>query len=178
MGAVELSILDKAPAALFAEKGYDSCSVNDILNAVGIAKGTFYYYFKSKEDVLDAAVEQVSEQIMEKIRKVADEKELSPADRIVQVLLAAKVSGPTEEVLINEMHKTQNALLHQKTLVSIITMLTPVLTEIVKEGNGRDVFSANIRNRACRFFCLPRLPFLTTEFSGLKRRKLKSCLKL
>ena len=42
-------------AVLFMEKGYDRCSINDILNKIGIAKGTFYHYFKSKEDVLDAA---------------------------------------------------------------------------------------------------------------------------
>ena len=55
-------IIDTA-AFLFMEKGYDRCSVNDILNKIGIAKGTFYHYFKSKEDVLDAAVDKMSEQI-------------------------------------------------------------------------------------------------------------------
>lgn len=130
----------KTSAALFSEKGYDKCSVNDILNAVGIAKGTFYYYFKSKEDVLDAAIEYVSEQVLEQVQKVANQKELSPVDRMIQVLLAARVTNPTGEVLIQEMHKTRNALLHQKTLVSILTMLTPVLTEIVDEGNATGSF--------------------------------------
>ena len=130
----------KTSAALFSEKGYDKCSVNDILNAVGIAKGTFYYYFKSKEDVLDAAIEYVSEQVLEQVQKVANQKELSPVDRMIQVLLAARVTNPTGEVLIQEMHKTRNALLHQKTLVSILTMLTPVLTEIVDEGNAAGSF--------------------------------------
>ena len=32
----------QAASALFQAKGYDECSVNDILNAVGIAKGTFF----------------------------------------------------------------------------------------------------------------------------------------
>lgn len=138
---------------------------------MGIAKGTFYYYFKSKEDVLDAAVEQVSEQIMEKIRKVADEKELSPADRIVQVLLAAKVSGPTEEVLINEMHKTQNALLHQKTLVSIITMLTPVLTEIVKEGNGEGCFQCEYPEQSVQILLSAALTLLDDGIFRIEKEK-------
>lgn len=34
-------------------KGISDTSVNDILAAVNIAKGTFYYYFKSKEELLD-----------------------------------------------------------------------------------------------------------------------------
>lgn len=127
-------------AALFASKGYDNCSVNDILNAVGIAKGTFYYYFKSKEDVLDAAVALVSDQVLEKVQKVANQKELPPVDRMIQVLLATRVTNPTEEVLIQEMHKTRNTLLHQKNLVSILTMLTPILTAIVEEGNAKEIF--------------------------------------
>lgn len=130
----------QAAATLFTEKGYEQCSVNDILNAVGIAKGTFYHYFKSKEDVLDAAVEKVSEQVLAQVQEVAGRKEVSPVDRIIQVLLATKVTNKTGEVLIEEMHKTRNALLHQKTLVSIITMLTPVFTEIVEEGNGAGLF--------------------------------------
>ncbi|MCL2318498.1 MAG: TetR/AcrR family transcriptional regulator, partial [Treponema sp.] len=50
-------ILDAAEK-LFGHKGYGSATINDILGMVNIAKGTFYYYFKSKEDVLDALVER------------------------------------------------------------------------------------------------------------------------
>lgn len=130
----------QAAAVLFAEKGYEQCSVNDILNTVGIAKGTFYHYFKSKEDVLDAAVEKMSEQVFAHVQEKAKRKELSPIDRMIQILLAARVTNRMGEALIDEMHKTENALLHQKTIVSIITMLTPVFTEIVDEGNDSGIF--------------------------------------
>jgi len=42
-------IIDTAKK-LFITKGYNKSSVNDILNEIGIAKGTFYYYFASKEE--------------------------------------------------------------------------------------------------------------------------------
>lgn len=45
-------ILDAAEM-LFGTKGYSKTTNNDILNEVGIAKGTFYYYFQSKEEVMD-----------------------------------------------------------------------------------------------------------------------------
>lgn len=132
-------IIDTA-TVLFVERGYDRCSVNDILNSIGIAKGTFYHYFKSKEDVLDAAVEKMSEQIFIQVQKIASRKEIPPIDRILQVLLTTRAVDHTKQALIQEMHKTQNALLHQKTLVSIITMLTPVFTEMVQEGNASGIF--------------------------------------
>ena len=56
-------ILDAA-ARLFMEKGFDRTSANDILAAVGIAKGTLYYHFKSKEDIMDALIERQTTQIL------------------------------------------------------------------------------------------------------------------
>ncbi len=45
-------LLDTA-RQLFFEIGYEKTSVNDIIDRVGVAKGTFYHYFKTKEDLLD-----------------------------------------------------------------------------------------------------------------------------
>ena len=47
-----------AASALFAEKGYEAVSVRDILNVVNGAPGMFYYYFKSKQDIYLASMEQ------------------------------------------------------------------------------------------------------------------------
>jgi AcrR family transcriptional regulator len=42
----------KAARHLFQTKDYESTTMQDVINALGIAKGTIYYYFKSKEDLL------------------------------------------------------------------------------------------------------------------------------
>ncbi|MGB6371054.1 MAG: TetR/AcrR family transcriptional regulator, partial [Atribacterota bacterium] len=39
---------------LFFTKGYEQTAVETIIKKMGLSKGTFYYYFKSKEDLLDA----------------------------------------------------------------------------------------------------------------------------
>jgi AcrR family transcriptional regulator len=52
-------ILDAAEE-LFAAKGYEETSTGDILDRVGIARGTLYYHFKSKEDILDALIERIN----------------------------------------------------------------------------------------------------------------------
>ncbi len=44
-------LLDAADA-LVTEKGFDAMSVDDIVAACGVAKGTFYHYFESKADLL------------------------------------------------------------------------------------------------------------------------------
>ena len=60
-------ILDAAEE-LFVTKGYDGTSTGDILDKVGIARGTLYYHFKSKEDILDALIERISASMIREIK--------------------------------------------------------------------------------------------------------------
>ena len=46
---------------LFEEKGYEQTQVQDIVNDIGVAKGLFYYYFKSKDDVIEAISNKYNE---------------------------------------------------------------------------------------------------------------------
>lgn len=72
----------KRAAALFAEKGFASTSLQDIADAVGLSRPALYYYFKNKDDVLTALVEDATTYpvaIMEKHRR---DKTLSPAERL------------------------------------------------------------------------------------------------
>ena len=55
---------------LFITKGYEKTSVNDILKEVGIAKGTFYYYFSSKEDMLEAMILEVVMEGVERAKAI------------------------------------------------------------------------------------------------------------
>jgi len=53
----KLQLLDQA-ATLFAERGYAETRVLDIVNAAGVAKGLFYWYFENKEALFRELVEQ------------------------------------------------------------------------------------------------------------------------
>ena len=61
-------------SALFAEKGYEAVSVRDILNVVNGAPGMFYYYFKSKQDIYIAAMEQYITQRLERKCKIIEDE--------------------------------------------------------------------------------------------------------
>src|SRR5580658_7673422 len=53
-------IIDGA-RAVFLAKGFDAASMNDIARAAGVSKGTLYVYFKHKEQLFEAIVDQECE---------------------------------------------------------------------------------------------------------------------
>ncbi|WP_233457025.1 TetR/AcrR family transcriptional regulator [Blautia producta] len=57
-------LLDAAQK-LFVEKGYAKTTVTDILNVHGLSKGVFYYYFKSKEEVMDAIIQRMVDDMVD-----------------------------------------------------------------------------------------------------------------
>ncbi|MCI7790881.1 MAG: TetR/AcrR family transcriptional regulator [Lachnospiraceae bacterium] len=144
-------IIDTA-SHIFAQKGYDKTSVNDILNAIGIAKGTFYHYFKSKEEVLDAVITKATELIVERVEAVADNSGLAPEGKLLGVFMAMRIENQMEEGFLEEMHRPENALMHQKSLVSIIAVLTPILTQIVTEGIEKGVFHSEYPEQYMQIF--------------------------
>lgn len=144
-------IIDTA-SHIFAQKGYDKTSVNDILNAIGIAKGTFYHYFKSKEEVLDAVIAKATELIAERVEAVSDNPELTPEDKLLGVFMAMQIENQMEEGFLEEMHRPENALMHQKSLVSIISVLTPILSQIVAEGVEKGVFYSEYPEQYMQIF--------------------------
>ena len=76
-------ILDAAEV-LFAKKGFEETSTGDILEMVGIARGTLYYHFRSKEEILDSDIEAL---IAER-QAARKEKNFKRADEIRDELLA------------------------------------------------------------------------------------------
>lgn len=48
----------EASMKLFAEKGYDATSIEEITATVGVAKGTLYYHFSSKEEIFNFLIEE------------------------------------------------------------------------------------------------------------------------
>jgi AcrR family transcriptional regulator len=56
---------------LFAERGYDGCSVSDIARQAGMSQGNIYWYFPSKEDVLKAVLAEAFEGLAALFEEVA-----------------------------------------------------------------------------------------------------------
>ena len=85
-------ILDVAEQ-LFVTKGFDGTSTTDILNEIGIARGTLYYHFKSKEDILDAMIERMTGNLVVKASEIAGKKDMPVLQRLTRMMLALNVNN-------------------------------------------------------------------------------------
>ena len=148
---------------LFALKGYDGTSVSDILEKVGIAKGTLYHHFKSKEDILDALIERFNTKVLEKATEISRDKSISIPARLVKVVLALNVSKSDEGAeMIELLHKPQNALMHQKSNKMLLETVTPVLANLLREGISEEIFNTNFPYESTEM----ALAYAFTVFNG------------
>lgn len=135
-------ILDAAEE-LFAQKGFDCTSTNDILEKVGIARGTLYYHFKSKEDVLDGVIDRINSKMAARASQIAHSKEVPLLRRFTATILALNVSSDLDREVLKQIHKPQNALMHQKIQMRILTDVAPIISELVREGIEQGIFNTN-----------------------------------
>ena len=125
-------ILDVAEE-LFTAKGYESTSTTDILERVGIARGTLYYHFKSKEEILDALIDRIIQGMVSNIRLALSDKSTA-LQKLISFVGAMKVDSAIGREITDYAHKPQNALMHQKIQNSLLKVLTPIAAEIIEEG--------------------------------------------
>jgi len=135
-------ILDAAEK-LFAAKGFEKATVMDILNATGIAKGTFYYYFKSKEEVQDAIIRRRIDAGLERAKIIASDPNLSPIHKIIAVIMAEKPQNQSQKEFNPALHEPSNSLFHQKVLTDCVKSFSPILSDIVKEGITQGIFNTS-----------------------------------
>ena len=146
-------ILDVAEE-LFGTYGFDHTSTNDILNRVGIARGTLYYHFKSKEDILDAVIQRIVTKGMTKASKVAQDEQLSVTEKMTQAVMALNIDSGIGDEVMKQNHKPQNALMHQKLRDSLLFGIIPIITRIVEEGIQQGVFQTDYPREAAEMIMI------------------------
>jgi AcrR family transcriptional regulator len=133
-------ILDAAET-LFSQKGYAKTTVNDILSLLGIAKGTFYHYFTSKEELMEAMVARAIDSGLAAVEALADDAALSAEDKLRLIITAPEPETAQRDALAEELHQANNAELHLHSLLESVRRLTPVVTRIVEQGIAEGTFS-------------------------------------
>ena len=158
------STLVTAAAAAFAERGVANTSVSDIVRAAGVAQGTFYLYFDSKDDVVLAVVERMAEEIFD-AATARVEVGATAVDRllILRDVLSEAGSAPGAADLVDVMHRRENRPLHDRLAEDITPRLARLVEAIVSQGVAEGHFDVP-DTHAAAWFVLSGLQ--SVELSG------------
>lgn len=84
-----------------------------IIREIGVAEGTFYYYFKSKPDILEAIVDKTLTQVVEMASDVADEPSLTAMQKMEALLGNTHIGGDDSLDVAEMLRLPENRELHE-----------------------------------------------------------------
>lgn len=134
-----------AAQQLFYTKGYESTSVNDIINAIGVSKGAFYHHFDSKESMLVAVVASLVEQTTAIMEPILDNHQLTAIEKFKQITRSVGdwKSERRDEMMnvMRMMYSNENLHLRHRLNAETGRIAVPVLSRIFEQGINEGVFN-------------------------------------
>ena len=136
----KLELLDIA-YRMFISRGYENTSIDDIIVEAGIAKGTYYYYFESKEQTLEAVIEMMIEKEAAAAGSIVD-SDLPVLQKIVGIIASIR-PAPEEQPIEGALMRPENIIMHQKIKRKLVEKVVPLLSRVVEEGVEQGLFSCD-----------------------------------
>ncbi len=149
----------KVARNLFLTKDYDKTTMADIMNALEIAKGTIYHYFKSKEALFEAVIEDIVEENIRHMRTLVKNTPKNALEKIQLLVNAGNISQENEKIF-EQLHKPANDALHSRLLAATLMKQAPLYAEIIQQGCDEGIFRTEAPLE-CAEFILSAIQFLT-----------------
>jgi len=119
---------------LFEEKGYEQTQVQDIVNEIGVAKGLFYYYFKSKDEVMEELADRYADAIIDAVNKLID-KDITTFDKINRIFQIFIDSAEKKFGIFMGILNVKNGKTHERIFFNVGKKMVPLVTELILSGN-------------------------------------------
>jgi AcrR family transcriptional regulator len=127
---------------LFMTIGYEQTAVSDIVREVDVSQGAFYYYFKSKEDVLVAVLEKNLSAMEEDFRQISQRTDLDEAVKLNCMFNQFISNGVTGRKIIGYIHQSKDVALHSKlSKKRPFSRVAPILAGVISQGIEKSRFS-------------------------------------
>ncbi|MBN2829812.1 MAG: TetR/AcrR family transcriptional regulator [Candidatus Cloacimonetes bacterium] len=130
---------------LFQMEGYENTSVGMIIDKVGISKGTFYYYFESKRDLMISVIKRISDKILSHAYPIIEDESLSALEKVNQVFEAMGQHKLEEKELMlflaKIIYNENNAYLLRELNRHLLQFWKNEFSKIIEQGNREGVFS-------------------------------------
>jgi len=165
----------KAATYLFQTTKYDKITIQNIMDRLGIAKGTVYHYFKSKADLLEAVSENIVDSTTHLTKSLIEQTKGSSLKKM-QILIEAGNVSNEHSTILETLHRPENTVIHLRILALALKKQAPLYADLIQQGCNEGIFKTN-HPLECAEFIIAATQFLTDRgiYSwtnhDLKRRK-------
>ena len=119
---------------LFVEKGYDHTSASDIIRKANVAHGTFYYYFKSRDDIVRAIIDRYFARYEQYVEQVAANSEIN-APRKLLMISEALFDLSRQKMRLGVVNCDEMKISHYRGYSEHIrAKIIPIIQKIVRQG--------------------------------------------
>ncbi|MEJ6951587.1 TetR/AcrR family transcriptional regulator [Natronospora cellulosivora (SeqCode)] len=124
---------------LFNLKGYQQTSVQDILDEIGLSRGAFYYYFDSKEDLLEEIALNIVNKQLDIPKEIESREDLSALEKIneyIRQLIFFKTENLGKYIpMVTEVYgNNKNLELEKKVLKKSEELFKPIIESMIEQG--------------------------------------------
>lgn len=140
----------EAAAALFLSKGYEKTAVSDIVGRVGVAQGLFYYYFKSKAEVLDAVVERIQNYFDSRAKEIV----ASEIDPVLKLRELFGIAAQNIQKLKTMEGLRPNSLVMHRLQKWLIGRMVEVISIVIEQGRRIRRFDCNYPKESARMIVM------------------------
>jgi AcrR family transcriptional regulator len=135
-----------AAMELIGERGFTDASVDEIVDRAGVAKGTVYYHFTGKAELVEALIEDRLSPLAERFREAAAANSDDPRAAI-EALVRAELeflgeNSSFSKLLLTEMWREDRVW--RGTLVLLRTQLVTVIRDVIALGVGSGDFRDDV----------------------------------
>ena len=164
---------------LFLEKGYEQTTVADIVREIEVAQGTFYYYFSSKEEILEAIIEKDITALEEDVRQIMSREDANAAIKLNAVVNSIIGISTSRREIMDYLHEESNAVMHEKMERHTIERLVPLMARVVAEGTQAGIFDVQYPTESVEFLLASLVYFFHHPeifADPMRREKMQSSL--
>lgn len=136
----------EAALQTFLTNGYEGTSVRMILEEANVVTGSFYHFFKSKEDLFEKAVERFLYLYKEEfVSIIADDTRSfgEQLDLLIE-LMGRNTQLYFEKLQANQLHWTVQYALHKRTLQALLPSVEALVKKVLESGCARNLMGLDI----------------------------------
>ena len=141
-----------AAKELFEKDGYATTPIEAIIKKAGIAKGTFYYYFKSKKEILSALVEGIGSEMEQLLNSIIETKHLTALEKLKLIFRGPEKKAITKYSVMEVIHKPENRELQEQLNVCGVAVIAPLIAKVFEQGFKEGVFKNRMTVESIQIF--------------------------